>query len=835
MEFAEFTEYPNLDALNKILDNAFIKNIEGYQAYYKLAKNGDGNVKRSYSQKLYNGVPYGRFFVQDQKITSCALQWGAVRAELYKDESDIDIVNCCPAIALNICKKYSIRCPQLAGYVACRESYINDLDITDNDVENHNIRDTCNLTRQEFGKKIFTALIYGCGDAQLKKSYHLDKLPFKKNGMAALFKKEIKSVIRDIVALPVYSAMIANINAENMKSKKNKKLHDGSYFSLIIQNIETELVSNAISKFIDNGFIVTSRIHDGFQIKSKDTTQIQQIIDAINSDIDVKFIIKPFPKSIEQLTFSVAVRSPEQIIADRKLLDSTDQSTIPDNGIDYVYNTAEGVWTDVEAVDVLLQLHKHWISCKGILYVFDKETGMWLNEKSDYYRIIQKYSDHLHVLKQDKDDNIIKTVKSYGNTLDLMKKLPELISSRCKDDNWIDNVHDTSLRKILFRNGYYDANTMEFYSIDKIKPTIYFPFRLEMDYRKPQKGEFLNHLDLYETVDDEAEMDRLFKTYFEAPLGEKLGSYLVLLLAKALMGFVMKKALFCLGSAGNNGKSLLVSAMKKTCGPYVGIFNGENLAFKKSADEAQQLRWAMLLQFKRIIFSNELKLGSYLDANAIKKLSSGIDGIIARGHSGNETDIRCHFLSAIMANDLPTIKPYDKALDNRIEVFSYNKTFVEEKPGQVLNEFELKADPKLVFEQDTPEFKNSFIMLLINRYEKWFKDGKKDEVPEAALQSKQDWIETKANIVETFLNDFEFTNNAEDYIESARIKDWLRTEDLGVSTTKMALEIKKYATLQKLDQVVNKPTYIQAKKRTVWYGIRERELEITVDKKNLNC
>ena len=100
------------------------------------------------------------------------------------------------------------------------------------------------------------------------------------------------------------------------------------------------------------------------------------------------------------------------------------------------------------------------------------------------------------------------------------------------------------------------------------------------------------------------------------------------------------------------------------------------------------MRWVMLLKNKRIIFSNEIKNKSDLDGNFIKKISSGGDRITARAHCGNETEIQPHFLACVMANDLPRIKPYDDALDNRVRVINYEKVFVDEPS----NQFEILKD-----------------------------------------------------------------------------------------------------------------------------------------------
>ena len=74
------------------------------------------------------------------------------------------------------------------------------------------------------------------------------------------------------------------------------------------------------------------------------------------------------------------------------------------------------------------------------------------------------------------------------------------------------------------------------------------------------------------------------------------------------------------------------------------------------------MRWALLLQHKRIIFSNEMKSTVELNGNMIKKISSGSDRIIGRKHCQEETEFICDFLAVCMSNDLNNIKPYDEAI-----------------------------------------------------------------------------------------------------------------------------------------------------------------------------
>ncbi len=159
---------------------------------------------------------------------------------------------------------------------------------------------------------------------------------------------------------------------------------------------------------------------------------------------------------------------------------------------------------------------------------------------------------------------------------------------------------------------------------------------------------------------------------------ESVGDYFVQNLARGLMGDQiksnqMKWILFDLVKM-NTGKDVLSNALQLACDGYVDSFSPENVTYRNiSNDEAQMLRWAMLLQYKRIIISNKLKSTTEPNGNItwFEKVASGGDILIARGHCQNETEFITHFLPVVLTNDIPNIKPYDDAVDNWLHLISY--------------------------------------------------------------------------------------------------------------------------------------------------------------------
>jgi hypothetical protein len=79
-----------------------------------------------------------------------------------------------------------------------------------------------------------------------------------------------------------------------------------------------------------------------------------------------------------------------------------------------------------------------------------------------------------------------------------------------------------------------------------------------------------------------------------------------------------------------------------------------------------------------------------------------------------------------------------------------------------------------------------------------------------------------SNIIDTFLQDFEITNNPEHFATSNSIESWLKANRMNVSMMKFGMEMKKHTKLQQMNDVINKPKKISGKSVQCWFGIRER-------------
>ena len=126
------------------------------------------------------------------------------------------------------------------------------------------------------------------------------------------------------------------------------------------------------------------------------------------------------------------------------------------------------------------------------------------------------------------------------------------------------------------------------------------------------------YMDLQPGIDEKyrsSVMDR----FFYKPSSEEVSDYYIHNLSRSIMGQILKCLFLCLGDS-STGKSTLTKALQSSFGEYAGTFNAECFNHKDtSQDEAQIFRWALLLRFKRIIFSNELTTKGKLNGNMTKE------------------------------------------------------------------------------------------------------------------------------------------------------------------------------------------------------------------------
>jgi hypothetical protein len=197
---------------------------------------------------------------------------------------------------------------------------------------------------------------------------------------------------------------------------------------------------------------------------------------------------------------------------------------------------------------------------------------------------------------------------------------------------------------------------------------------------------------------------------------------------------------------------------------------------------------------------------------------SGGDTLMGRLHGGLETSFVPQFLSVVLANDIPEIKPYDDAMINRVRVYSYTKSFVDEPQ----NDFELKKDPELEDEMQTLKFQRCFVGMLLMSYLNFNDVLKRVEIePNEVMMAKKNWMgdDKDNNMMTKFQLTYEITNDASHFVKSNDIEKWV-VSTKETSYRKFVMELKKYAVIHKLDNINNNGKKIDKKNVQGWRGIQ---------------
>jgi phage/plasmid-associated DNA primase len=459
---------------------------------------------------------------------------------------------------------------------------------------------------------------------------------------------------------------------------------------------------------------------------------------------------------------------------------------------------------DIEAAEIIYEKIKDNIkySNKTLYY---KTNYMWYSDEGMINSLLSVYISKSGIKRLNDGNELIDYVQNRKNSQNVLKLVIDL-SVQNADNDWSRDMNASSLGYILFTNGYYN-----------FKESIFIPFDSSL---YDHKIVFLEQIPYpFEMCDDKEYLKSVKQRMFIDPFGEEVADYYILNIARGLAGDAMKRCLFGIGD-GNTGKSAMTSAIKSVAGGYFGTFNANNLVVKKIAnpDDAQALRWVMLLANKRIIASNELEPDVWINGSILKKLSSGgKDDIVARKHGGYETEYKISFLPIIFANDLDKITPMDDAIVNRVRAIPYNKTYLDNPTN---DNYELKIDPNFDDEIQTPKFRSAFMLLLMKAYKKFMKNERVEYEPQEIKKAFVDTFGKVEEYVDTFKNDFVFTDNENDYVESALMIEWIKAQKLNISINKLTRDIKKYCEKNKLTNIHSKLKKISGKPKQVWIGIK---------------
>ncbi len=805
LEGKKFGEYIPIERVQALIESDMLHTTwkkDSYahncsQKWYKNEKNQLEDYLKIYNpnskvfEVSYNKSKskWGRCYVNKSLgMTSfCKKIRNALICDIYYD---FDIKNEAPSILEIICKKHNIACAHISNYVNNRDKVLDKI-ATHYEVD------------RSVAKELMIRLCFGGSIQKWKETCNVRK----QQDLQSLidFKEQLNEIAEKIrKANPIlYKSCKDKKDEKDEKAKKPNYL--GSLLSTYLFEYESRIVPK-VQEYIAIHTPLSTLQGCDLPVQTNEYDGIKLLKENVNKygGVDkVRLLLNE--KTLELTGFSLLWECKpitEFHTLSEEMLESARKSTSSES-------TSTGVFNDLEAAQKLYRLYPHWKYCNQELYVFDNRTGMWSIDRAVQDQIIIKHSDYLYQACYDsKGLVVVSKTKSYGNTESLRRQIYPSLKTLCIDDDWLNRTQLSSCGKLLFQNGYYDSSDNKFH--DKFNPNIVFFAQI------PHKWETFSDEDM-------EYMEGIAQRLFINPLGKAQGEFLMLNLARGLMGDMMKRFIMGLG-AGDSGKSTVSRALTYACGSYVGTFNAENLAHKNTSDdEAKNMRWMMLLRHKRLIFSNEMKVSPNtnlaLNGNMIKKMASGGDSLIGRTHGQEEMSFIPQFLAVIFANDTLPISPYDDAVDNRLRIISYKKKFVDNPT----NEFELKKDENIDKEIQTLQFRKALIGLLIHTYVDYMETGLHPE-PEDVKNAKREWVsDEERDPLSIVLKDYTITNDGNHYTFSYELENTMKQNKINISMKKFTSLLKQHCIINSFTNVISKDKKEHGKTKQAWIGIKRNE------------
>lgn len=307
------TEYPNTEYVKNIWKHPHIHihQRDNIKKYCDAVVGGKIDVKYTVD------ALFGRFFLNNSRVYSSTVQWNKIRSTLFQDtEFDVDLVNCHNCILLSLSKDYD--CPNLQEYCYNRSGVIDSVFICDNAILKYNDDNMDNKTKKDLVKSLFTIILYGGSIDTWKDLFTLTDYDFKLPTFVDDYTEEIKLLSNIIINKKEYKNIknyvfqkqkdkevnrVKWLN-ENKKDKRKKDIEPDFNFnpnktlSMILQDIEKNIILDAFSFMKNKGVVITSYNYDGFQVLKNgfDIDFIELLNKHIQSlyDENIKFIIKPF-------------------------------------------------------------------------------------------------------------------------------------------------------------------------------------------------------------------------------------------------------------------------------------------------------------------------------------------------------------------------------------------------------------------------------------------------------------------------------------------------------------------------------------------------------------
>lgn len=419
------------------------------------------------------------------------------------------------------------------------------------------------------------------------------------------------------------------------------------------------------------------------------------------------------------------------------------------------------------------------------VYYFSPTTGLWETGPTAFRSAVAR---HKHSLIFRAVAEGIEKLYNFGGHEKNVSLMEKWINTNLDDTNFLSKDLDSSYGKLLFKDGIYDFITDTF--TEGFNPNIIFHRRINRTC--PKRSE--RNEELIAKVEK-----MLFQDAFDDGDGKLAGLYLKKALCMGLIGDYERKKFFaCLGES-NCGKGLTTTAFCKAFEGYCDEWNANELKFnsRNGQDESRKLGWVKNLVGCRIAFSNEFRMDKTpIDGNLLKAITSGGDGIKARGHQEAETSFINRATMFLMANDFGNITPKDSGIQSRCRFIRYRLRFV---PGNPTAPDERVADPDAKRNFNTTEYRDALFWIMVDTYQTMTYDEKRFggviKEPDCVKEETKEWVgdDGSGDFEDYIRKRYEVTGSIDDSVPSKDIVEYIINDCKmsGLSATKIGILLSK--------------------------------------------
>jgi P4 family phage/plasmid primase-like protien len=729
-------------------------------------------VLNVYYLKGKNSREMGRFYCKDGiglqslvnsvRHTICEGIW-----------TDIDMVNAHPVLLQQLLKKYNLNSPMLDECVNYRERFL--LKVCDN---------------RASAKRKIISVINGAS--------------YEKHKLLHQFSKEIRPLITKIVYHEDWIDTTDYVR-QTYNSLGESKIIDKS-ISRILQVIENDILEHYLNWAYHKGFIDKTTnnvalIFDGFQILNKfnisndDLDECQKYaFEKTGYNIELK--IKHFDNCIELpddyadsfvVCFELVNRYMsyiDKIVKDNiniiELIVCSDSChssiailAFKIFGCDFYYDDKQktwyycnynNIWCDTTEPDLLKYLIqtiiKSILMCYNLDYIH-KRIGEFhdANAKENITDTDKKVNDTYIAVLEEREKKCLKIATDLGNWSFTSKVFENSKVSFCKSDFFKDYI-DSKHHLFAFKNKVYDFRKNE------IRPITRDDYIMNTTgYKYPENVK----------EEDTAFIINYFKTLFP---NEDMFNYLLDTCCSTLNGEKKEQYFNIHTGCGSNSKSTFSGLFETILGGYgVNINPSTFTKPPKGANDSGDL-WRA--KGSRSIFTNEPDDGDKLQTPIMKSLAEPSNRTIkARGLYKENIEFNITFQLNMFCNNKPELSSVDGGIGRRVRVIEWKMKFVDQEDYDVNNKYHIIKDGSMMKRIITPEIRDAFMRLLLDRWQNRVSKMTFIPVPKDIQEPSASYVADSNPVLGFVMSNLDITHNDKDCIYSNTLYNLFNNKNIS--------------------------------------------------------